>query len=302
MLIRSAVRSWDVLKVELTMPPNDQNPFVSVLARQQAFNRRTRDNVEEFAPHRRRVTAEIVKAAGLADGCVAVLGAGNANDLDLPVLAHAFKEVHLADLDLEALEEVAGRYPDLDGVVRRHGGVDLSGVAARLDRLSETPQDDEIDELVAAAASVRLPDVGFAYGVVASTCLLTQLMNSAVAAVGEGHPRLIEVLEAIRTGHLRLLADLTAAGGTALLFTDVASSDDVPEIATAPESVLPALVARLSLEKRFFLGVDPNQLEKQLRGDPYIAPRVTSVRRLGFWRWRISKARTFLVYAVAFQC
>ncbi len=283
------------------MPSNDRNPFASVLARQQAFNRRTRDNVEEFAPHRRRVTAEIVKAAGRADGCLAVLGAGNANDLDLPVLARAYREVHLVDLDSEALEGAARRHPGLDSVVRLHGGIDLSGIATRLDRLSGTLHDEEIDGLVAAAEKPPLPNFGFTCDVVASTCLLTQLMNSAVAAVGEGHPRLIEVLDAIRTGHLRLLADLTAAGGTALLFTDVASSDDVPEIATTPERALPGLAARLSREKRFFLGVDPGEMEKQLRGDPYVVSRVRTVHRIGFSKWRISRSRTFLVYAVALR-
>ena len=284
------------------MSPSDRNPFVSVLARQQAFNQRTRDNVEEFAPHQRRVTAEIVKAAGRADGCLAVIGAGNVNDVDLPVLARAFREVHLTDLDSEALEDAARRHPDLDSAMRLYGGVDLSGIAARLDRLSGTSRDDEIDGLVAAAEKPPLPNFGFTYDVVASTCLLTQLMNSAVAAVGEGHPRLIDVLDAIRSGHLRLLADLTAAGGTALLFTDVASSDDVPEIATTPESALPGLAARLSREKRCFQGVDPDALEKQPRGDPYTASRVRTVQRIGFWKWRISKTRTFLVYAVALQC
>jgi hypothetical protein len=207
----------------------------------------------------------------------------------------------LVDLDSEALEEAARRVPDLDSVVRLHGGVDLSGIAARLDRLSATPGDAEISGLTAAAEKPPFPDFGCRCDVVASTCLLTQMMNSAVAAAGEEHPRLIEVLDAIRIGHLRLLTDLTAAGGTALLFTDVASSDDVPEIAMASEGELAELAARLSREKRFFLGVDPDEFEKQLREDPHVAPRIKTVQRIGFWRWRISEARTFLVYAVALQ-
>lgn len=288
------------------MSPSDQNPFVSVLARQQAFNRRTRGNAEEFSLHRHWVTTQIVKAVGAPEGCLAVLGAGNTNDLDLPVLVEAFKQVHLVDLDSEALSEAligaVDSHAELDSVIRLHGEVDLGGIAAWLDRIAGTPRDAEIDRLIAAAEHVRLPDLDFACDVVASTCLLTQLMNSAVAAVGEGHPRLPEVLDAIRTGHLRLLTDLTVPGGTALLFTDVAFSDDTPEIATAPESALPALTARLTREKRFFLGVDPNQVEKQLRSDPNIASRVKTIKRIGFWTWRISKARTFLVYAVAIHC
>ncbi len=271
-----------------------------MLARQQAFNRRTRGNAEEFGLHRHWVTTQIVKAADRADGCLAVLGAGNANDLDLPVLVEAFKQVHLVDLDSEALSKAligaADTHPEVDSVIRLHGEIDLGGIAELLDRIAGTPRDTEIDRLIAAAKHVSPADLDFSCNVVASTCLLTQLMNSAVAAVGEGHPRLLELLDAIRTSHLRLLTDLTAPGGTALLFTDIAFSDDTPE------SALPALTARLTREKRFFLGVDPNQVEKQLRSDPHITSRAKTIKRIGFWTWRISKARTFLVYAVAIQC
>ena len=277
-----------------------QNPFASVLARQQVFNRRTRANAEHFGPHRRRVTTAIAEAARPSGAPLCVLGAGNANDLDLTALTETFPRIHLVDLDAEALGQVSDRHPELNRVVECHGETDLGGIATLLDKLARPGSALEIDELIAAAKRVSPPGLSFRRGVVASTCVLTQLMNSAVAALGASHPRLLEVLDAIRIGHLRLIVDLTAPGGTGLLFTDVASSDDTPQIGTTPESDLPRLATQLVREKKVFLGVDPNQIEQQLRGDPYIVSRATATRRIGFWTWRISEHRTFLVYAISF--
>jgi len=140
-------------------PPKDLESPLSVLARQQTFNRRTRANTNLFEPHRQRVTGAIVAASRDPAGRLCVLGAGNANDLDLPVLARAFEQIHLVDLDPEALQQAIERHRELDPVLRLHSGVDLSGIATQLDDLDHPPRADQLDELITAAGNVPAPEL-----------------------------------------------------------------------------------------------------------------------------------------------
>src|ERR1700733_9307107 len=80
-----------------TMSEIDRKRFAD---RQIQLNRATEKSADRFAPHRRRGTALALRAEG---GPAAVLGAGNGNDVDLPALASRFEQVHLVDLDGEAL-------------------------------------------------------------------------------------------------------------------------------------------------------------------------------------------------------
>lgn len=278
--------------------PKALDSSVSVLARQQAFNRRTRANAVLFEPHRRRVTAEIIRASREGRR-LCVLGAGNANDLDLPVLGAAFEEIHLVDLDPEALQQAVEGHSELDARLHRHGGVDLSGIAKQLDNLDPPRRAEQVNELITTAGNGAAVELAGPYKVVACTCLLTQLMNAAVAAVGESEPRLLELLAAIRLGHLRLLVSLVAPGGAGLLFTDIASSDNAPAIETASDHS--QLAAELARREELFVGIDPQQIEDDLRRDPLTGPRIESLQRIGVWPWRISETRTFLVAGVSFR-
>ena len=282
------------------MTETERKTHSSVLARQQAFNRRTRNSGSLYLSHRRKVTEVIVGSSQVEHRRLCILGAGNANDLDLPVLAQAFEQIHLVDLDNEALAEVARRHPELDGLVTLHGDTDLSGIAARLDALSQPLLDRAVDLLIDSARRVSPLRIGEPFDVVASTCLLTQLLHAAAATLGEHSARLSVAFEAIRVGHLRLLADLTAPGGAGLLMTDLASSDDAPAIASASERDLPALASRLAAAGACFAGIELGEMEDQLSTDPFLASLVREVRRLGVWRWRINKTKTFLVGGLSF--
>ena len=79
------------------MPPS---PIALVHIRS---NRQTRDAWKRCAAHRRKIHA-LISAAGCAEGSrLCVLGAGNCNDLDLRSLEREFAEIHLVDLDREAI-------------------------------------------------------------------------------------------------------------------------------------------------------------------------------------------------------
>ena len=272
----------------------------SVVVRQVELNRGSLGAWVTFQPHRRRVTELIVGSGADRGGRLCVLGAGNCNDLDLDRLANAFSEVHLVDVDREALEKAAKRQSLEDSsCVVLHGGIDLGGIAAQLSAARPASATEwEFDDLIRQAAQPpesSLADLGAPFDVVASTCLLTQLMNSAVDALGAGHPRAPELLAAIRTAHVRLLAKAVAPRGRGLLITDVASTDACKHIETAGDAELPRLQRRIARRSEYFLEVDPALIEEQLRTDVYLGSRIESVERTPPWRWRITSRRTYLV-------
>ncbi len=274
-----------------------------VVARQVQLNRGSSKGWESFGPHRRRVTELILGGGRSVGGRLCVLGAGNCNDLDLSRLAGAFSSLHLVDLDGDALERAARRRPVPDRIrVVLNGGIDLGGIAGRLAALRpETASEPEIDELIQQAAKPSPADLGGPFDVAASTCLLTQLMNSAVDGMGESHSRLPEMLAAIRTAHVRLLGNMVAPGGSGLLITDVASTDACEQIATAGDAELPRLERQIAKRDQFFLGADPGLIEDQLRTDVYLGSRIETVERSLPWRWRITSRRVYLVVGFFFR-
>ena len=270
-----------------------------VAAKQVQLNRGSSSAWESFEPHRRRVTELVVGDATARGGRLCILGAGNCNDLDLDRLEDFFSEVHLVDLDSEALGGGLRRQSlETSSRITLHGGVDLGGLAARLSAMrpgSVTQR--EIDDLVQQASQPPDPELGTPFDVVVSTCLLSQLMNSAVDALGAGHLRVPELLAAIRTAHVRLLTKAVAAGGRGLLITDVASTDACKQIGTASDAQLPQLERQIAERGQYFLGVDPALIGEQLRTDVYLSSHIESVERTPPWRWRITPRRTYLVVA-----
>src|SRR6185369_4130463 len=66
---------------------------------QREMNRRAPDASDWYTPHRRRVMDELPRVPG--DLCV--LGAGNCADIDFEFLAKRFDEIHLVDIDENAI-------------------------------------------------------------------------------------------------------------------------------------------------------------------------------------------------------
>src|ERR1043165_130674 len=83
------------------------------IADQGRSNRSAAGHVHHFQGHRERMTQEIVSRrppAG-APARLCLLGAGNANDVDLAALAEVFDEIHLVDIDPDALAAARRRVP-----------------------------------------------------------------------------------------------------------------------------------------------------------------------------------------------
>src|SRR6186713_3067306 len=92
---------------------------------------------DSFASHREASTRLILdcRASTGEASRLCVLGAGNAFDLDLPLLLDRFAEVHLVDIDPRALARARARVvPSERARVLSHAPLDLSGMFEHIER------------------------------------------------------------------------------------------------------------------------------------------------------------------------
>jgi hypothetical protein len=266
--------------------------------RQAWLNASSHDQWDGFAGHRRAVCRLLTDPDTLAvDGWLCVLGAGNCHDLDLQALLGAYREVHLVDLDPRALERGTARQ-GVGGAprLRVFGGVDLTGMLDELATWSSgTSMGAETLSALAEAPARRVPAaLGGPYQVVASTCLLRPVIGAVYHAVGASHPRFAELVRAIRAGHLGLLAELVAPGGTVLVITDVVSSETLRDLPSMPESALAPLLRRIDAEQNHFHGVGPADLAAAFARS---LPPGALAESLSPWRWNLH-GRVYLVWAL----
>ncbi|WP_146532375.1 hypothetical protein [Rubripirellula reticaptiva] len=265
-------------------------------------NRQSRNDWDSFADHRASVTG-LIQAVGRRrdanaksdDESLVVLGVGNGNDLDLPSLISRYRSTTLVDLDVEAIEYCRSRLPaDVSAVVDTASPVDLSGVLGRLPACDENASKSKWDTWLQQA---RNPDPGSVPmgDVVVSTCLISQLLDTVICGLPPDHPQLADAMLAVRDGHLNLLSRLTKPGGTAILITDMVSSDTLPQLDRVSRFKLPKLVRAAVESQNFFTGLNPAVLMHKL--SPPENDRAASTAIHGPWRWRLGP-RLFAVIAI----
>jgi len=262
---------------------------------QRRCNRQSADRWSRFAEHRLRVTALTLTAGG---DTLAVLGAGNGNDLDLPALTAQFKAVHLADLDDEAVARARARQPA--AVARRlvlHAPVDLSGALPRLPALRDCPPDDAtLAALPAAATEAIVAALPGGFDVVLSAGLLSQILHGCTVALGARHPSLGAVSCALVLAHVRALGRLLRPGGTALLVTDIASSESCPLEELWARSEPRALAHALEEARLTASGTGPGFLRRLCADDPVLTPLLREPPQLlPPWLWRFGDRLSYLV-------
>jgi hypothetical protein len=268
-------------------------------ARQARFNAGSRDQWAGFQGHRARVSAVLGAGSEPRPSRLCVLGAGNTNDLDLPSLLKVHREVHLVDLDPVALE--AGAFRQGVGNEPRlhlHGGVDVTAMIDAFARWSPLEPVARADlEALVDWPSRRVPlTLPGPFDLVASTCLLSQIVGNAFVALGDHHAQLDDAVAAIRLGHLRLLTELARPGGRVALISDVVNSERVPELLTWPEPALPDFLHGLAAKGNTIRGMNPSKLMGLFRRDPVLASKIADVEVPAPWRWRLYR-RVYLVWA-----
>lgn len=272
----------------------------SLIQRQIAFNLSSSNVWDAFADHRSQVTSLLKHGSDLSRLCI--LGAGNCNDLDLMTLIQFHQDIHLVDIDMDALAQGVAKQNLADHAhIHLHGGIDLTGMIDQMSHWSPNSALTETDIAACIDASAHcLAPLPGPFEVVASTCLLSQLIKIVVDTIGENHPQFVEVIQAIRLGHLRLLMQLIVLGGLGVLITDVVSSDSYPPLASVPAQDLSQVLVQLVRQGNFFHGVNPAAIVNLFRQDPVLSQQVASLDPIGPWRWNFGP-RHYAVIAVKIQ-
>lgn len=271
-----------------------------ITAEQVRRNRDARQGWDLYQSHRERVTQLLLSSTTSRDATLCVLGAGNCNDLDLQRLKAQFRKIHLVDLDSEALAqgcELQGLADDL--AIQCHGGIDVTGVAARMHGWQpQLPADtDEATAVVRDALTAPLSDLPRGpFDVVASVGLLTQLIEMVGLTLGTQHPQFLSLMSAIRLRHLQLLLELTRPAGKAWLFSEVVSSLTCPELLQTAESNLMPVLQRAITQHNFFTGANPNILNRLFQEDPELSASIASLESPPPWLWSFF-TRTYAVCA-----
>jgi hypothetical protein len=263
------------------------------------YNRNSATLWAEFADHRTHVT-ELALAAG--GDRLAVLGAGNCNDLDLPALAARFTEIHLCDLDQDAVQRARERQPpETAARLVVHAPVDLCGVLPELKAFAgKPPARAQIAAMRLASTEAVVSAVPGPFDTVLSACLLSQIMHTCRVALGAGHPQLEIIADALAVAHLRAMVGLLRPGGTGLLVTDTSSSDIYP-LAERWNAQPPLdLLEKLQDERKLLGGTDPSLLLRTLDRDEVVAPAVGPPSVIEPWLWKMGPL-TMLVYAIGFK-
>ncbi len=248
-------------------------------------NRTTRDAWRRYAPHRARVMGLL--EAGPA-GTLAILGAGNCNDVDLAGLAARFDAIALLDIDTKACRAAARRA----GVEVAIHDVDLSGVLGRLTRWRrQPPGPDELRALPAAAVEAVRAAVPARFDVVLTSGVLSQLVWSAMETFAVTDPALRGVALGSVVAHLQVASSLLRPGGALVVVADTLAR---PPDFFRPFAEVDPLDLLVGLESRGLClpGTELGVVSQAL------ALSAVDVGLAGAWLWAVSPQRTHLVYAL----
>jgi hypothetical protein len=266
-------------------------------------NQSTKDSWVAAEMHRQIVSGLLAGTSQEASGKLCVLGAGNCNDLDLQQLLKAFSEVHLVDIDTQAVEHGLQRQeiPQNNSRIKLHGGIDLTGVWGKSERFTpqQPPSEQEAKELLQAIRDFEGPQLPAPFDCTASVCLLSQLIEGILLSVGEDHESFIELVQEVRRAHINVLLKLTKPGGTGFLITDFVSSDTVPELRTIPQEGFAEKLAEIIRAGNFFHGLNPFLLGELFKNDSEISPKVQRFRLLKPWPWDFGN-RVYAVTGIQF--
>ena len=268
---------------------------------QRRRNRLSQQAWQRFAPHRQRVTDLLLQAQRGPHERLGVLGAGNCNDLDLSRLLLSYGEIHLLDGDQEAvLFGVRQQRVADSSQIHVHPPQDLTGV---LDSLAEPGADQEGEIAPLLGRKLRQTTVQPPVAdldVVASACMVTQLIESLTRAMGGAATALADLAVDMRHQHLRLMLCMLRPGGRAVLITDFVSSDSCPELPGVSEAQLSQAARQWINRQNFFTGANPFAVQRHLLEHGELPVLRESVEIIRPWKWDFG-CRIYAVSAIRFQ-
>ena len=277
-----------------------------LLDRHRVFNRNSAGCWTSFTSHRERVAALLTEDE--PGGRLLVLGAGNGNDLDLELLGARFAEIHLVDIDEEAMARLAERLlTERRARFVQHVPVDATGVLSQLTPASlasgsELEIQTRIDALAAAGQAEVLARLPGPFDLVLSAALLSQIMFSCRLCLGETHRHLPALAQALVIAHLKALVALTAPRGRAVLVTDAVSSETYPLEELWDQQPPMALLERLENDENVFSGVGPVFLRRMLGREAGVRDKLrVPPRFIEPWLWRLGNDVSLMAYAIVLE-
>jgi hypothetical protein len=263
------------------------------------YNRNSAPCWGEFYAHRGALTAIALEGGG---DSLALLGAGNCNDVDLKTLAQRFQEIHLVDVDEESLRRAQQRQgPGVADKLVLHAPIDLSGALGELASFgAKAPTADRITAFPAACTERVLAALPRKFDTVVSTCLLSQLMHSCAVALGTDHPALDMIAWALATAHVRSLVRLVRPGGHGALVSDTATGEMYPLDDRWGKETPVEMLGKLVQGNTVLSGTNPAIIYKMLTEDPMVAPLVETPELVQPWLWHMGQL-TLFVYAFTFK-
>lgn len=273
-----------------------------VAAHERVANENGRADWTLYAEHRESLTSLLLGACPQG-GSIALLGAGNCNDVDVEALLAHVGQVHLIDIDREAISSARARLPEsLRSRVFLHAPIELSGLFDVWSKLQRrVPTFTEMDAWPAVGVKNVQAALPEKFDVVASCCVLTQMSWGLHQSLGPNCGYETQAREALVAAHLRSLCAL-AAGGKALLACDMISTEYYPLDDLAPDTDLKALMERLISEQNYYQGANPALVRRLLRRDVVVSQAAKTATWHAPWLWRGPKQRTYLVYALELAC
>lgn len=261
---------------------------------------------ELYAHHRAQQTNAILQQAP-AGGRAIFLGAGNCNDLDLERLAAHLGELHLVDIDAQALARAAARQSEAtQATLHLHGGVELTGLLGRLsDKKRPLDTFNAIEAALQPATTDVLNKLPRDFDLAVSCCVATQLYFGLNKVVKQTDPMLVSIRHAGLVVHLRTLGHLVKPGAAVLLVNDVLSTESYPvdELQGQGDggNELVEKLEELCNQVTVFEAGNPIIIKRILRRDVGLRgflelPQVTAA-----WLWTGPLSRTYLVYAMRMQ-
>jgi hypothetical protein len=288
--------------VERTVKGAGLSSVRELIEEQQLSNQSAVPYFDTFAQHRERLTAAVsARHRPGSSERLCVLGAGNAYDLDLPRLATLFREIHLVDIDEDAL---ARAYARQDAATQArlflHAPIDLSGLFDRIEAwrgFRVTP--DELAAYPDAASDRIVKSLPAPFDVVVSACVLTQMQLSMLSVLSASHSLFEAARQLLNLMHLRTVAKLLVPHGRAILASDLSSNLLFP---LSPEATdLKAVLIDVLCAGKFFYAAHPDLLLWASQEDPVLRRLARVSPPLDVWLWQNGTERTFLVYALEIE-
>jgi len=260
--------------------------YGQILQKEQELNRLSRDKWKDYTSHRKQVMNLLMGAnkASNTHNSLCVFGAGNANDLELHSLLKAYKNIHLIDIDTEALHYAIQNVENKK--IQIHGNIDLSGLQNHLPKWMAKPTGAEISQIETAVKASHLIVKGLPPGscdVTISTCVLHSFATQIARFIGHDHNPFAQIVNAARTFHVQSMMQYTKQNGRIILISDMVSSTAFPSLSNLRKKDLTVdLLENLIADRQFFTGANPKEIVNALRSSPF----AKDVTLLPPWKWK----------------